>query len=122
MSVPAVALRHRPTERRAVIELLDKEHDSVETLADDLLDLLVEIKWGRGSWIAIQRHTGPHFTAWGPYPTRGEAERDVGRRIIAASPQDVAYFCRVWNKDVLDGPQPDIWEETYDDEHDSGSV
>jgi len=104
-------VRHRPTEVRELIALLDREHDSVEDLAQDVLDLLMEIKWSRAPYIAIQRHSGPHFTAWGPYATRGEAERDVGKRIVGGNVAEVAYFCKVWNKDVIDGERPEIWEE-----------
>ena len=84
----------------------------MEDLAQNLLDLLMEVKWSRQPWIAIQRHrNGPDFTAWGPYATRGEAERDLGKRIIAAEVGDVAYFCKVWNKDVTEGTEPEIWED-----------
>lgn len=120
-----MTLKHRPTEIKAVIKLLDQEHESVETLAVELLDLLMEIKWNRAPWIAIQRHTGPHFTAWGPYPTRRQAELDVGRRIIGrgcrttscglppfcevcTQVREYAYFCQVYDKDVTEGYDEEV--------------
>lgn len=105
-------MKHRPNEVKAVTALLSEEHDSVDELAMKVLDLLHDIKWNRHPWVAIQRARpdGPWFTAWGPYSTRGEAERDVGKRIVGASPLETAYFARVYNKDTLDGPLPEIWE------------
>jgi hypothetical protein len=103
-------MKHRPTEVKAVIALLEQEHDSVEDLAQLLLDTLLEIKWRRGAWIAIQRHdtqVQPDFTAWGPYATRGEAERDLGKRIVGVNPRERAYFALVLNKDNT-SPHPDI--------------
>lgn len=106
-------MKHRPTEVRAVIALLEKEHDDVDVLAVELLDLLADMKWARGAWIAIQRHRTQHypeFTAWGPYATRGEAERDLGKRIIGVSAGEYAYFAHVQNKDTTGEPHPDLEE------------
>lgn len=121
--------RHRPTELKALIALLDQEHEDVEQLAQDVLDLLMDIKWGRAPYIAIQRSSERMFVAWGPYATIGEAERDIGTRILGARFQcknscgtigpaclthaqayEYAYFARVWNKDAVE-PAPEIWEE-----------
>lgn len=104
--------RHRPTEVREVRALLEREWDDTDELTQAVLDKIQEVKWSRWPWIAIQRHrSGDHFTAWGPYATRSEAERDVGRRIIGAEPGDVAYFCRVVNKDVTEGADPGLWDD-----------
>jgi hypothetical protein len=104
-------VKHRPTEIKAVAALLEQEHESVDVLAQQLLDLLVDIKWSRGGWIAIQRHRTtiqPDFTAWGPYATRGEAERDVGKRIVGVNVYETAYFAHVINKDVTGELHPDL--------------
>ena len=108
-------MKHRPTEVKAVIALLEREHESVDDLAQQLLDLLVDIKWSRGGWIAIQRHDTtiqPDFTAWGPYATKGEAERDVGKRIVGVNVREVAYFAHVIDKDTTGQEHPDLWEGT----------
>lgn len=112
-----------------MVELLDQEHESVEELAIAVLDLLMDIKWGRAPYIAIQRlHDSDHFVAWGPYATIGEAERDIGNRIVGtglgcksscgngpaceghSKAYDYAYFAKVYNKDAVE-PAPEIWEE-----------
>lgn len=123
-------MRHRPNEHKALVALLDQEHEDVEQLALDVLDLLMDIKWGRAPYIAIQRlHNSEHFVAWGPYATIGEAERDIGTRIIGTGlgcksscgstgpaceghtkAYDYAYFAKVYNKDALAEPAPEIWE------------
>lgn len=105
-------IRHRPTELREVVKLLEAEHDDVEALAQEILDLLTEIKWSRGAYIAIQRfRNGPDFVCFGPYPTRTQAEKDLGRRIIAAEPGDVAYFAHVRDLDSFEQPDPALWED-----------
>ena len=107
-----MALKHRPSEVKAVVELLEQDHDDIEELAQKILDRLMEVKWNRGPWVAIQRHRkGSWFTAFGPYPTRTQAERDLGRRIIGAEPGDVAYFARVWDLDATQGTDPEVWDE-----------
>lgn len=121
-------MKHRPTEVKAVVALLEQEHDDVEALAEQLLDTLLDIKWQRGAWIALQRYAeSDHFQAWGPYATRGEAERDLGRRILGTRAHrktcrqrpmcagctevyDTAYFALVLDKDATDGPDPDVYD------------
>ena len=108
-------MKHRPTEIKAVVNLLEQEHDDVEALAQALLDLLLDIKWKRGAYIAIRRlrtegdHPWPDFLAHGPYPTRKQAELDIGRRITAKSPGEYAYFALVTDLDATDEPDPDLW-------------
>lgn len=103
-------MRHRPTERRALVELLGREWDDTGTLAEAILDVLLELKWRRGGWVVVQREamTTPMFVAWGPYDTRLQAERDIGGRIIAASPGAEALVVRVLNKDI-DGGGVRLW-------------
>lgn len=108
-------MKHRPTEVRAFVEILEQEHDDVEALAYALLDKALEIKWKRGAYIAIRRlrvegdHPWPDFLAHGPYPTRKQAKLDIGRRITAKSPGEYAYFALVTDLDATDEPDPDLW-------------
>lgn len=121
-------MKHRPSEVKAIVALLEEEHDDVEALATAVLDLLLDIKWNRGAWIALQRYAeSDHFQAWGPYATRGEAQRDIGRRILGSRAHsklchqrpicagcadvfDTAYFALVLDKDATDGPDPDVYD------------
>ena len=102
-------MKHRPTEVKAIVELLSREWADEEELARTILDTLMEIKWSRDTWIILQREDGsPYFTAWGPYVTKGEAERDLGKRILGISKTDSAYFAKVYNRDVSGEPHPDL--------------
>lgn len=95
-------MRHRPTERRAVVALLEKEWEDTGDLAEAVLDTLLDLKWKRGGWVVIQGEpmTPPVYMGWGPYDTRNQAMRDVGRRITAASEGARALVVRVCNWDA----------------------
>lgn len=97
-------MRHRPTERKAVIALLEQEWDDVADLAEALLDELLELKWGRGGWIIVHREdsaTSPAYFAYGPYDTRNQAVKDIGKRIIATRANARAMPLRVCNLDTM---------------------
>ncbi len=77
-------MRHRPTEIREVTALLEQEHEDVEQLAVDILDLLVDIKWRRGAFVvAVQQFD--HLYCFGPFANKQEAKRSIGKDIVAAS-------------------------------------
>jgi putative methionine-R-sulfoxide reductase with GAF domain len=75
-------MRHRPTELKAVADLLEREHESVDDLAQELLDLLVDIKWKRGAYCVVVYQFGNVFT-YGPFANKAEATRAVGKEIVA---------------------------------------
>ncbi len=102
-----MAMRHRPTERKAVIALLEREWEDVADLAEEILDTLLDLKWKRGGWIVVHREpsaTAPAYFAWGPYDTRNQAEKDLGKRIIATRPGAKALLLKVGNMDTVSDP------------------
>lgn len=100
-----MAMRHRPTERKAVISLLEREWDDTGDLAEAILDELLDLKWRRGGWIVVHREQSdqPAYFAWGPYDTVKQAERDIGKRILATRPGARAMPLRVCNLDTVPG-------------------
>lgn len=99
-----MVMRHRPTERKAVIALLEQEWEDVGDLAEAILDELMELKWHRGGWVIVHREdsaTSPSYLCWGPYDTRNQAVKDIGKRIIATRSGARAMPLRVCNLDTM---------------------
>lgn len=103
-------MRHRPTERKAVIALLEQEWDDVADLAEALLDELMELKWGRGGWVIVVRHAGttPFYTAHGPYSTENQAVKDIGRRVTTFASGGRGMPLKVTDMDSIE-PQEGLW-------------
>lgn len=78
-------MRHRPTERKAVLSLLEQDWEDTGDLAEAILDTLLDLKWARGGWVIVHREDGkrPAYFAWGPFDTRKQAEKAIGKNIIA---------------------------------------
>lgn len=99
-------MRHRPTEVKKVTELLEKEWEDTAELAVSILDMLVEEKWSRGGWVmAVRDAAYPLPMLYGPYPTRNQAEKDVGRRIMAATHGARGRAFKVINLDAKEEPK-----------------
>lgn len=76
-------MRHRPTEIKEIVKLLEREHEDIDQLAVDILDLLVDIKWRRGAFVVAVQQFG-HLFLFGPFANRQEAKRSIGKDIVAA--------------------------------------
>ena len=92
-------MRHRPTEVKAVAALLEQEHDSVDDLAREILDLLVDIKWRRGAYCVCVLQLGQVFL-FGPFANQADARRAVGKEIVAAETNARGAIVRV--RDMTD--------------------
>src|SRR5213595_523167 len=62
----------RPTEVKAVVELLNAPADSVDDLAKAIINTVDELRGSRVQWVVLKR-MGQHVSAWGPYPTPRKA-------------------------------------------------
>lgn len=102
-------MRHRPTEIKAVVKLLDQEHDDVEALAVAVLDELVECKWSRGGYVVVLKDPAlPIPLMYGPYNTITQARRDIGKRIVGTSDEARGYIHHVTNLDAREEPSPEV--------------
>lgn len=77
--------RLRPTEVKAIAALLNEPADSVEDLARQVLARVDELRAGRKEYVVVLLD-GRIVSTWGPYDTVKEAEKRVGRHIIASRP------------------------------------
>ena len=102
-------MRHRPTEVKAVVALLEQDHDDVEALAQELLDTLVELKWSRSGWVVVlQDPAMPTPLLYGPYATPTQARRDIGKRIVGVSSDARGFIHHVTNLDSRDEPHTEV--------------
>lgn len=77
--------RVRPTEHRAVVELLDAPADSVEDLATDVIQAIDSLRAKRKDWVVVVYDPGVCVHVHGPYLTENAARRDIGNSVFAAS-------------------------------------
>lgn len=75
--------RIRPTEVKAVAQLLDEPAESVETLARQVIEALDDLRAKRREYIVVV-NAGGLLSAYGTYATVKEAQRAVGDPIIAS--------------------------------------
>ena len=78
--------RVRPTEHRAVVELLDAPATSVEDLATDVIQAIDTLRAKRNDWVVVVYDPGVAVHVHGPYLTQNAARKDIGNNVFAASP------------------------------------
>lgn len=76
--------RVRPTEIRKVAQLLDSEAEDVESLARGVLELVNEMWNGRDKYVVAAYEPGFPLAIYGVYDTAKQAERAIGKDIIAS--------------------------------------
>lgn len=78
-------MKPRIAEVRAVVKLLDAEHEDVEDLARDVLTLAWHLAADREQWCLVADHPGAGWFVHGPYGSRSEIERAVKRGDISSA-------------------------------------
>lgn len=75
----------RPSEVKAVAKILDEPADDVTDLARRVITAINESRHARKEYVVTLLSDGIVST-WGPYDTVKQAEKAVGRHIIASRP------------------------------------
>lgn len=75
----------RPSEVKAVAAILDEPADDVTDLARRVITTINESRTARKEFVVVLISDGIVST-WGPYDTVKQAEKAVGRHIIASRP------------------------------------
>jgi hypothetical protein len=75
----------RPSEIKAVAKILDEPADDVTDLARQVITAINESRMARKEFVVTLLSDGIVST-WGPYDTVKQAEKAVGRHIIASKP------------------------------------
>lgn len=96
-------MRHRPTEVKAVRELVEQEWEDTDVLAQAILDVLVDVKWKRGGWVVVMVDEAslPRPQLFGPYGTQNQAMKDIGARVVGAHPKARCGVFRVQELDAV---------------------
>jgi hypothetical protein len=88
--------RLRPKEYKAVLAMLESDHDDVEELAKNVVRMLNRMRAEEPVWVRVVRD-GTGYVMYGPYQTAEEARGDdlsVGAS-KAVSPEDIRVFSLV---------------------------
>lgn len=96
-------LQIRPTEIKAVADLLMQEHDDVETLAKLVIEKIDQLRAKREMYAIV--HIQPAFSlvkVIGLYATALQAERDAAKRIARYDEKDRAYLAKFVDSDTID--------------------
>lgn len=85
----------RPTEIKAIAEILMQEHDDVEDLAKLVIQTIDELRAKRETYVLTEIHpTLQVAIAIGPYATEAQARKDVGL-LVKHDTQSRAYLCKL---------------------------
>ena len=85
----------RPTEVKAVADLLMQEHNDVDTLARSVIELLDGLRSKRELFILAEIHpTLQVAKAIGPYATENQARKDVGL-LTKYDTHSRGYLCKL---------------------------
>lgn len=88
----------RPTEVKLVAKLLESEAKSVTELAQRVILALDESRRTREEWVMVM-YDKPMVYAFGPYPTRNQANEPVAKGKLIASHEGIPYGLYRLNKD-----------------------
>lgn len=96
-------LQIRPTEIKAIADLLSQEHDSVEDLAKLVIETIDRLRAKREMYAIV--HLQPSFNlvkVVGLYATQLQAEKDAPKRISRYDEKDRAYIGKFTDSSMLD--------------------
>jgi hypothetical protein len=75
--------RIRPSEYRAVLQLLSAPADSVEDLATDVILAIDGLRADRTDYVSVVEMSPGFVMVYGPYITKNAANKDIGRSVFA---------------------------------------
>lgn len=76
--------RLRPTEVRAVVELLDSPAEDVTALAESVIQKIDDLRSKRPLYAAVIHQPRLGLFVYGPYDTQKQAEKALSTDIVAA--------------------------------------
>ena len=84
-------MRQRKTEIEAIANILEREHEDVGALAQDIWKLVDDYRRDRSLWVVAVRFDGLNFL-YGPYESEAVARKDVEKGSIKAVSKDERYM------------------------------
>lgn len=91
----------RPSEVKMVTKMLDDPADSAEQLARDIITAINDSRVARKEYVVVLNVDGIVST-WGPFDTVKQADKAVGKHIIASKPGKrgiLTVLHRIWDQD-----------------------
>lgn len=85
--------RLRPTEARAVLRMLEDDHDDVEELAKNIVRMLNRMRAAEPTFVRVVRH-GTGYLMYGPYASASDARSDdlSNGPAKAVDPDDIRVY------------------------------
>lgn len=94
-------LQIRPTEIKAVADLLMREHSDVEQLAREVIELIDSLRAKRETFVLAEIHpTLMVAKALGPYATKNQALKDV-KLLTKYDTHSRAYLCNLRDPSMI---------------------
>lgn len=88
-------LQIRPTEIKAVADMLMQEHDDVEALAKAVIETIDNLRAKRELFVLVEIHPSIKVAqAIGPYATRNQAEKDI-KLMAHYDTHSRGYLCKL---------------------------
>lgn len=89
-------LQIRPTEIKAVADMLMQEHYDVELLARQVIETIDTLRAKRELYVLAEIHpTLQVAKAVGPYATEAQARKDVAKKLTKYDTHSRAYLCKL---------------------------
>ena len=95
-------LQIRPTEIKAVADLLMQEHEDVDSLARLVIETLDTMRAKRETYVLVAVHPSLEVVqAVGPYATKAQALKDHPKRIAQYDEKSRAYLANLHDPSVV---------------------
>jgi hypothetical protein len=89
-------LQIRPTEIKAVSDLLSQEHESVDDLARSVIELIDSMRSKRDTYVLVQIEPSLSVAkAIGPYATSNQAIKDIPTKLTKYDERSRAYLAKL---------------------------
>ena len=96
-------LQIRPTEIKAIANLLMQEHPDVDTLAEVIIQTIDELRAKRELYAIVAIHPSLQIVqVIGPYGTEAQARKDAPKRITKYDTQSRAYIGKMRDPSMIE--------------------
>jgi len=96
-------LQIRPTEVKAVSDLLSQEHESVDELARSVIELIDGMRAKRETYVLVQIEPSLSVAkAIGPYATFNQAMKDIPTKLSRYDERSRAYLAKLHDPCMID--------------------
>lgn len=93
----------RPTEVKAVSDLLSQEHESVNELARSVIELIDGMRAKRETYVLVQIEPSLSVAkAIGPYATSNQAMKDIPTKLSRYDERSRAYLAKLYDPCMID--------------------